>query len=320
MGKRAYLLCRYARESSLYTSWIDRLPLACVAVQESPVDWQVPADAAIVITHEHFRWEEISALRRIVEQAMVPTLLLADGVLEYRNTWANPTIPDGSMYQPLLAHKIACIGQASARLIESWGNPGKTEVVGLPRLDSLIGRAAELKHNNDFNILVATATSPAFNEHQRRTVVSSLVLLKAAFDQQTEIAGRRTNVDWRLTDGIGVEIGLELPVDSDTSLVDAIERSDAVITTPSTIYLESALLRRPTAILDFSNSPQFVPSAWTISSSDHFASVLSELADPPPAKMLVSNDDGRIGRDLPIDWTFLDSNTLQRQAIDPTGV
>jgi hypothetical protein len=70
------------------------------------------------------------------------------------------------------------------------------------------------------------------------------------------------------------------------SLSQAIDEADAVITTPSTLYLESALKRRPTAILDFYNSPNFVSAAWTINAPRHFNAILSELANPPAPKML----------------------------------
>jgi hypothetical protein len=70
------------------------------------------------------------------------------------------------------------------------------------------------------------------------------------------------------------------------SLSQAIDEADAVITTPSTLYLESALKRRPTAILDFYNSPNFVSAAWTINAPRHFNAILSELANPPAPKLL----------------------------------
>ena len=74
-----------------------------------------------------------------LREAGVPTLHVLDGIVEWRNTWENPrsaTESDGMpLFQPILADKVACFGKAQARILESWGNLGKCEVVGAPRLD-----------------------------------------------------------------------------------------------------------------------------------------------------------------------------------------
>ena len=285
---KAYLLCRYAHQSRLYNCWIDELECETQLITDNPTDWRVPDDAGIVITHEHFRWEEVSTIRRICDQSRIPTLVLADGILEYRNTWQNPTIPDAAIYQPLLADKIACIGNNSARMIESWGNAGKVEVVGLPRLDSLQGMKRNQSEPDKFKLLVGTATTPAFTAQQRATVVQSLNALKSWSQANPNVAGRQLQVNWRLTDGLNEEIGVSEP-DSESSLHDELLSADAAITTPSTVFLESLLAQLPTAMLDFSNSPPFVPAAWSITAAEHLDTVIGELASPPEPKMLFQN-------------------------------
>lgn len=287
MGElKVYLLCRYANESNLYTSWISKLPFSVEVIEENPAEFTPPADCGIVIAHDHFRWEECHALRKIYEQRKVPVLVLADGVLEYRNTWENPTIPASSMYQPLLADKIACIGHQSARMIQSWGNAGKVEIVGLPRLDPLLGVQTVTSDSESFRLVVATANTPAFSDAQYETVLNSLKAIQSGLKnlEHSELAGR-IQVDWRLTAGLDKAIGIQ-PVESSVPLIEAIQDCDAVITTPSTIFLESALLGKPTAILDFSNSPQFTNAAWQITSPDHVEATIKELANPPQPKML----------------------------------
>ena len=290
---KVYLLCRYALGSSIYTSWTADLDYEVEVVEQCPTDWNPPSDCGIVVTHEHYRWEELSTLRKIYEQRSVPILILADGILEYRNTWQNPTIPDQSLYQPLIGNKIACIGKSSARMIESWGNVGKTEVVGLPRLDALlnsVGNEGEPSAGNDdeFRLLIATATTPAFDDQQRTTVIRSLQELQSQLANNKLVADRKVVPTWRLTDGLAAELGMEensSEQDESDSLHDAIRNSDAVITTPSTIFLESALIGKPTAVLDFHHVPQYLSSAWTISSSDQIAMTINELANPPKPKI-----------------------------------
>ncbi|MFM7738122.1 MAG: hypothetical protein ACKO9H_01870 [Planctomycetota bacterium] len=286
---RVYILCNFARFSSLYTSWLDKLPVPYEVVEQAAARWQPPDDCGLVVTHMHYRWEEVSAIRRITESQRIPVLVLADGILEYRNLYEHPELADGCIFQPLMGHKLACLGRAQARVVESWGNVGKCEVVGLPRLDPfLITQAPPIRTTGPFRLLIATATTPYFNAQQREAVVESLLHFKQRLEANGRVNGRKTEVTWRLTAGLERDLGLEPAPEAKNrpSLSQAIDEADAVITTPSTLYLESALKRRPTAILDFYNSPNFVSAAWTINAPRHFNAILSELANPPASKLL----------------------------------
>ena len=288
---KAYILCRFADRSAIYNTWIDDCPIPCVVVDDCVPQWQIPSDAGIVITHMHYRWEEIHALRKMFQESSVPVLILADGILEYRNTWEHPELADGSMFQPLVGHKVACIGRGQARILESWGNPGKAEVVGLPRLDDVLNQEpAPIQSDGMFRLLVATANTPAFDEGQRETVIDSLSLIKERLSVIGKINQREVQTTWRLTDNLEQAVGLpsanEMELADRPTLAEEIDAADAVITTPSTLFLESALKQRPTAILDFHNSPHFVPAAWMINGPQHLDTILSELANPPLPKML----------------------------------
>lgn len=253
-----------------------------------PAQWSAPADAGLVVTHQHYHWEYIAALRTLMEQGRVPVLILSDGVLEFRNTWQNPTIAGGAIFQPLFGHKLACLGRAPARQIEALGNAGKCEIVGHPRFD---GMATEptipTQASGPFRLLVTTARTPAFTEAQKQQVIEGLVQVRNRIRRNPYANGRRIEVQWRLPDQYVQHLDWH-PTDHEEprSLGDAIELADAVITTPSTVYLESVIRRRPTAILDFTNSPSYMSPAWTISAPAHVSPVLEELATPPPAKML----------------------------------
>ena len=289
LSKVVYILDRFAASNSLYSTWIDSCPYPCKIVEARAQDWKVPDDAGLVITHEHFHWETITTLRRIYEEAKVPILILCDGILEFRNTWQNPTIADGSVYQTIFGHKIACIGRAPARAIESFGNQGLCEIVGHPRFDEMYSSEhLPVQDSGPFRLLVTTARTPAFNEQQHRQVVKGLTELKNRFARNNCVGERLVEVNWRLPDSLLNELNLPIPDRAHKlpSLSDAIELSDAVITTPSTVFLEGLIKRRPMALLDFTNSPAYVPAAWRITATAHMNPVLEELASPPAAKML----------------------------------
>ena len=289
---KAYILCRFAKTSSIYTSWMAESPLPVVVVDEYLPDWPIPADAGILITHMHYRWEELTVLRKVLNENRIPILILSDGILEYRNTWEHPDLVDGSLFQPVFGHKLACIGAAQARVVESWGNAGKCEVVGLPRLDEVNETAeGQPRSASQFRLLVATATTPAFDESQRETVLRSIQAVKDWSERNPYINQRRLEVVWRLSDGLEAELGVgdNLALEDREPLSHVLDSVDAVLTTPSTIYLESAMRGLPTAWLDFHNSPQYISSAWTISSPDQIDVVVNELVNPLDHKLLFQN-------------------------------
>ena len=288
---RAYILWRYARQSPIYSPWLDRLSLDYEIVEKEPSQWTVPDDAGIIISHMHYRWEEISTLRRLTETNRVPVLILSDGILEYRNTWEHPDLPEGCIFQPLCGHKLACLGRGQARVVESWGNPGCCEVVGLPRLDSLNSTPkTPIRTEGPFRLLIATANTPAFTQQQRQSLVDSLKYLVDRFRRKPNVSGRPVELIWRLTDGLSTELELpELPDDQLPPMHEAIDQADAVITSPSTLYLESIRRDRPTAVLDYWNSPMYVTPAWSISANAQVDQVLSQLADPPAHRMMFQN-------------------------------
>ena len=121
----------------LYRAWTDKLSLPCTYIREYDISWQPPADTGLIVTAQHYMEPDVSIIRHAVKNN-IPVLIIADGILEYKNTWERPDTTPGSIFQPVLGHKIACIGRAQARVLESWGNLGKCEVVGLPRLDQLV--------------------------------------------------------------------------------------------------------------------------------------------------------------------------------------
>ena len=123
-------------DSSPLYAWVDELDHPWEAVERYDAEWLPPEDTVLLVTHRHYSPIELSVLGNVLEANRVPVLILADGILEWRNTWNNPNVTPSSFFQPVVGHKMACIGSAQARVIRSWGNHGKCEVIGLPRLDA----------------------------------------------------------------------------------------------------------------------------------------------------------------------------------------
>jgi hypothetical protein len=247
-------------------------------------------DLAIVSQENHSA--TCIALCRLVERG-VPTLCLIDGIAEWRFIWANHEPEPGELsrprYQPVLAHKVACIGRSQARLFESWGNLGKCEVVGLPRLDPLIGRAPRRRRPGEsLRLLITTAKTPAFTAGQLRDVDRSLDDLKTWLDKARVNGSLAVDPVWRLTFELEARLGVKNALSDDTGseLARVLSGVDALITTPSTCMLEGMLHAIPVALLDYHGCPSYVPAAWSIGAQEHLDRVVPELASPPPARLL----------------------------------
>lgn len=290
---KAYILCTAANSSPIYQPWLPFVEH--VLVEEYSESWQPPADCGIVISHLHYDFPTATILSRITKQNEVPVLVLADGILEYRNTFQNPTVAAGSIFMPVHGHKLACIGDSQARIVSSWGNAGKCEVVGLPRLDTVKkngdGKDEIERDPSKFRILITTARKPGFDLKQLDLVRKSLNDVKQCFDSTQIVAGKKIELTWRLTG----ELETYLSVNQDRVKVEgqqiygALKKVDAVISTPSTVILESWLHGLPTATLDYTNSPTFVPTAWNISSAGQILETVKSLIEKPEPMMLFQN-------------------------------
>jgi hypothetical protein len=231
-------------------------------------------------------WFEADVCIRKAKALGIPTLLLMDGILEWRHEWEDPqmgAVRGVPLMQPVTTDRVACIGRQSVRLLESWGNLGKCELVGCPRLDDYIVNPVRSKPKGGRRtLLVATATTPAFTDSQWHAVLTGLRDV-AAFLAATD----GWIPEWRVCDRARKE--LKLPEEQGgkgrVPIRQALEFADAVLTTPSTVQVEAMLADRPTALLDYGNSPHYVGAAWSISARDHIGPVLAGLAEPSGARL-----------------------------------
>ena len=220
------------------------------------------------------------------------TLYAIDGILEWRNAWENrddePACP--WTMRPVLSDKVACIGNTQSRVIDSWGNQGKTEVVGIPRLESLRNGGTSQREPDDvFRVLVMTAKWPGFTPKQIDQVTQSLIDLRDHFERNPLIHGRTVAIQWRLTGQLDKAIGVDNQLDNlhGQELEVVLREVDAVITTPSTVMLESMLCGLPVCLLDYTNSPRYVQAAWSITARDQMADEIVKLARASDRRMFL---------------------------------
>lgn len=254
-------------------------------------DWRPSAilahDPEIVITFDEHHCELGLCIAEMARQN-ITNLQIMDGILEWRRTWAYPTNEvKRPINQPVLSHKVACLGRADARIMESWGNVGKCEVIGAPRLDRLVENRKPIRskfaEQRPLHLLIATAKVPGFTPEQMETTYRSLSDLKEFLAGRSDI-----EVIWRVTQNLHQRLRVENTLKDVLSneLHDILANIDAVITTPSNIMLESMLFGLPVALLDYHNCPHYIPAAWRITAQEQIAPVVQELIEAPLDRML----------------------------------
>ncbi len=274
-------------KSPLLTSWLGQCRHKVVYETTSRLDYEFPDDTGLVVSWECYQEPRATLLCKAMERG-IPTLLLADGILEYRNTFEHPQIAPGAIFQPALAHKVACIGRSQARVLAAWGNSAQIEITGSARFDRYAALSRRVRPATEpFRVLVTTAMTPFFTPEHHEQVRRSLLDLKNFFAMTPSIGDTPIQVEWRITQGLESEIGLDADAGDlkRRELAEVLQQVDAMISTPSTTMVEAMLLGLPVAVLDYTNVPHYVPAAWRITAAEHIAPTIAELTAPPAPKL-----------------------------------
>jgi hypothetical protein len=276
------------RQHHHYAPLLAHFPI--IEIDDWSLDEVVKHNPDILITLSG-DWYEAYACIQVAKEKQIPTLLIMDGIIEWRHEWEDPVYGAGggiAYYQPVVTDKIACLGWQTARILEGWGNIGKCEIVGAARFDSYLNDPIPPPtHEGPKRLLIMTANTPGFTPLQIDLVEQSLLDVKDYLSQQDD-----WKPIWRVRKGLDQKLGLtdEFPHLRTQSLRDALASADAVLTTPSTTLLEAMLSGRPTAILDYSNSPPYVNAAWMITACKHISVVLEKMKTPEQSRMVYQDE------------------------------
>lgn len=289
-----------AHHAAPLADWIDYQ----IVEPEKVTDRAKAGDIAIFFS-EHFDRFRHAIVQ--LQTARVATLYMVDGILEWRNAWVNRTDEPACPFtmRPVLCDKVACIGASQFRVLRSWGNGPKVEIVGIPRLDRLksLNKRRRLD-GQPFRLMVATAKCPSYTAADQENLRRCLTDIRDFADRSGDV-----EVLWRLTADWDQKLGIQ----NDLSSIDGQELAhqlttvDAVVTTPSTTVLEAMLVDLPTAIVDYNNCPNYCRSAWRITAANQVESQINELKSPPAEKMLFQ-------RHVLADSLYLETSATERFA------
>ena len=223
-----------------------------------------------------------TAARRILRSAAchgVPRIYLFDGIYDVANAYRNPAHRRRRLAQmdPLLYTHVACV--------DRWVHKAFT-ALGAHTHAWLPASAAP---DNDPNpaqspvaeFLVATARSPAFDAGERARLRKLLALTIAALDRLGVEYRFRTG-DSELLSSLGIPAARN---DVGDAFARCIHRYECLITTPSTIATTAMLAGKPTAILDYRDSPLTQQAGWRIHRSTDLGATLASMLEPAAERM-----------------------------------
>jgi glycosyltransferase involved in cell wall biosynthesis len=239
------------REAGLEV-WYERLWGDAMRQGTHALPWLIERAGVVAfadLTHSMHTPATLAARR-----AGTPTVLLVDGVTEFANVLMNPWLGPTHL-RPASQDAVLALGPLQAAILRALGN--EPTVSGLPRLEGFADRVRDRRASlaeAPGALIVSTANTPAMTEPARARLLRSLELIRAA------AARAGVPVAWRLTGDLATTLGVEAdgrPLDL------ALAGAKAVLTTASTLAVESMLTGVPTGVFHPHPWPLWVPGAWT---------------------------------------------------------
>lgn len=252
----------------------------------------------IVITSSEFS-PESSEVIFSAKRAGAITVQVADGILEWRNSFEHPPKDvegcGAALWNPVLSDYFLALGDAQKRIVESLGNGGKCVAIGSPRLEQQVTdyhrRTWHREPVEHFCVLIASARKFGIGASDKEAMIRAFLDLRDFIRSGPSGPFGPITALWRVADELALELDLnQSELDSGAgNLGDVLERVDAVVTGPSTLMLEAMLKRKPVVGLDYTSSPQYVRTAWNIRAKDQIEEALL-LANTLPSQRVLFQD------------------------------
>ena len=213
----------------------------------------------------------------------IPTILMMDGIIEWKHFFENPKWSMGdneSPYFPVMCDKIFVPGPSTQRFLGFFGNYGKCEVTGFPRFDKYAALSLDQHEQKNNTIGIMSGNTAGYTELQIKQT-------KEMFKDLYNWSLRNTDVTikWRLRKGFEKQLDFNIENENTGDLSSFLASVNAVVCQPSTAVYEAMMHNIPVAIADYNIAPNYTHAAWEINSEVQIDSVLKELINPSNIKM-----------------------------------
>ena len=253
----------------------------------SKVDWEEFMELRPIAALILGDWEyDLTEFIRKCKSNRIPTILLMDGTIEWKHFFENPKWSFGNNeapYFPVYCDKIFVPGESTFRFLEFFGNKGKCEITGFPRLDNYneVNIQENVKTIRTKKILgIMSGNTAGYTEEQ---IKQSKKLFEDIYFWSK--AHLEFEVKWRLRKGFEKILDVVIENDDSPSLSDFINKVDAIICQPSTATYEAMLMGIPVALADYGIAPNYMHAAWEIHSTQQIDKVIRELLNPSNLKL-----------------------------------
>lgn len=281
------VLDKEGADSAFYKSWVGELKQKVIFPLNYDEAWVIPIGVTLIITAQHYQLPEYAILRR-AKKLGIAVLILVDGILEYRNTWERKDIVRGVVYNPVVGHKLACMGAQQVRVIEEWGNYGKCENIGFPSISNTPRpktSISKLQQIDELAIAICLSTTPFFSKVEKKTLFEKLNQLNEIIRRER---ANKLKIIWRMSpeqfSNIIKPVGILSNRDTE-SFPELLADIDIVLTLPSTMQIEAMYFKKPVVLLHYFNQPLYVNSAWFLSDNNNFFKVIDNVCCQDASKL-----------------------------------
>lgn len=188
----------------------------------------------------------------------IKTMLLMDGICEFSNFINNKNICNLGLenYHPIIADSIGVVGDMAQLYFNSYGVNAVRYLP--PRV--LPCRRQYNNGNEMFDFLITTANTAYYDEHEFSVLVNLIKKVIETLDKNN------MTYCFRVFDENLIQ---ELEISASTNFKSGdfgtcVSKAKAVITTPSSIVLDSMNMGLPVATLVYRDSPLFIQSGWML--------------------------------------------------------
>ncbi|HEM7544030.1 TPA: hypothetical protein U2M54_002841 [Providencia rettgeri] len=213
---------------------------------------------------------------RRASELNIKTLLLMDGICEFSNFTKNKKIMALGIdnYHPIIADNIGIIGKSAKKYFCSFGINALNYIP--PRvIDMCIKNKNESNNKiNKENVFLITTANTAYYDDSEYTKLINLLK-----DIILVLKNKNIRYYFRVFDEKIIN-ELSIPHEKNLrngSFEDTLEMVSFVITTPSSIILPAMYQRKPVAILQYRDSPNFIQSGWVISKDIDYSSTFASM-------------------------------------------
>jgi len=239
---------------------------------------------AVIVSCEYFLGNRLAIAA--CQRFGIPTYHVLDGILEWRNLFENPrtTVAENGapLYRPLISDHTFAMGEIE-RLTLQWLGNDSVHAFGLPRFDALPVKPCRVGPiEGRPKVLIATANTPWFSDEQKTRFCDEFGRLVDLLRPRSDLA-----IEWRVAEPVAVEFGLANSTQQPSTV--ALQSAAALITTPSSLVIESMRLGVPTLVFDPYACPILNPSAWHATSANTVLQLLHSLLAPDDERAGLQN-------------------------------